>query len=175
MKKRIIVLSILIATLLSGCGSSISQEDYDSKVAELEKVQKELTELKTQNAEKGMSEAGAKAWATESFGEAAQIIIHDKDLYINVPTGFTVSEKSIEALWTKILSGLSLYADYYKMNPEQLPYDSVTIIVLEEETGLDMLSCQFLKNADGSFTQNAAMINISDFNKIAPYLSKAIK
>ena len=47
MKKRIIVLSILIATLLSGCGSSISQEDYDSKVAELEKVQKELTELKT--------------------------------------------------------------------------------------------------------------------------------
>ena len=166
MKKRIIVLSILIATLLSGCGSSISQEDYDSKVAEIEKVQK---------AEKGMSEAGAKACATESFGEAAQIIIHDKDLYINVPTGFTVSEKSIEALWTKILSGLSLYADYYKMNPEQLPYDSVTIIVLEEETGLDMLSCQFLKNADGSFTQNAAMINISDFNKIAPYLSKAIK
>lgn len=39
MKKRIIVLSILIATLLSGCGSSISQEDYDKALQERDKYE----------------------------------------------------------------------------------------------------------------------------------------
>lgn len=173
--KKIITIMIIAATLLTGCSSSVSKDDYDSKVEELEKVQSELTDLKRKTAEDDMSKAGAKAWVAEAFGDNAEVIVNNNDLFVNIPSGYTISEKSIEALWTTVQSALSLYSSYYKENPEQLPYDSVTIIVLEEETRLDMISFQFLKNSDGSFTQNASMVNISDMNTIVPYLNKALK
>ena len=173
--KRILIALFISATMLTGCASSVSQENYDTKVSELEKVQKELTELKKEKAQEDMSQAGAKAWVLESFGEKAKYSISDNDLYVTLDTGYTLSEKSIEALWSDIQSSLSLYGNYYRENPEKLPYDSVTIIVLEEETGLDMISFQLLKCADGSFKQNTSMVNLEDFNKIVPYLNNALK
>lgn len=178
-----------ISIILTGCNSSISQEDYDAKVSELkimqekysekstelETIQKELTKLKTKNAKNEMEKAGAKAWVKTAFGDDAQTIINDNDLYVNIPKGYTISEKSIESLWNKVLSSLSLYRDYYKETPDQLPYDSITIIVLEEETGLDMVSFQILKNTDGTFTQTAVTLNIDDYRSLVPYFSKAIQ
>lgn len=45
MKKRIVVLSILIAILLSSCGSSISQEDYDKILQERNEYEKEYNNV----------------------------------------------------------------------------------------------------------------------------------
>ena len=155
------------------------QEKYDKKVNELEKSlsesQKEVANLKDEVVQKGFSESGAKAWAAESFGDDAQVIINGNDLYINLATGYTVSEKSIEALWNKIVNALTLYSNYYKIAPDNLPYDSVTIFVLEENTGLDMLSFQFLKSeSSDTFEQNSIMINFYDIQTIVQYLQKAM-
>ena len=151
------------------------QKNYESKTDELQSVKQELSDLKLQETKDELSKAGAVAWAETVFGKNIQIIIHDNDLYINIPTGYTISQESIKTLWKNVRSGLTLYAGYYKQNPEQLPYDSVTIIVLEENTGLDMLSFQFLKNSDNTFTETACTINISNSQTIIPYLSDALK
>ena len=159
---------LISITLLTGCSSSVSQEEYD-------KVKKELTELKKEKASTGIDQAGAKAWVTTSFGDNASYTIMDNDLYVVLNSGYTLSEKSIEALWNDINASLSLYGTYYQEAPDQLPYDSVTILVLEEETGLDMISFQFIKAADGSFSQNTSMVNLQDINEIVPYLNNALK
>ncbi|MFQ7080690.1 MAG: hypothetical protein ACLTUZ_15130 [Sellimonas intestinalis] len=44
--KKLLVALFISTILLSGCSSSVSQEDYDAKVKELESVQKELADLK---------------------------------------------------------------------------------------------------------------------------------
>lgn len=172
--KKFIIITVLLATLLTGCSSSISKEDYDSKVEELKNVQAELTELKKEKAEEGIKEAGAKAWVYESFGDNTPYSIMNNNLYVSIESGYTLSSKSIEALWTNVQASLSLYGSYYRENPDKLPYDSVTIIVLEESTGLDMMSFQFRKSADGSFS-NASMVNLQDMKEIVPYLSNALK
>lgn len=173
--KKLLVALFISTILLSGCSSSVSQEDYDAKVKELESVQKELADLKEEKAQKGIDQAAAKAWVSESFGDNASCTIMDNDLYVSLNSGYTLSEKSIEALWNDINAALSLYGAYYRESPEQLPYDSVTILVLEEETGLDMISFQFIKAADGSFSQNTSMVNLQDINEIVPYLNNALK
>lgn len=71
------------------------------------------------------------------------MIVSNNNLYINIPTGYTISEVTISSLWDKVYSALTQYSEYYNASPQSLPYDSVTIIVLNEETGLDMLSFQF--------------------------------
>lgn len=172
--KKFISITVLLATLLTGCSSSISKDEYDSKVAELEKVQKELTDLKKENAEEGIKQAGAKAWVYESFGENVPYVVVANNLYVTIDSGYTLSQKSIEALWTNVQASFSLYGTYYRENPDKLPYDSVTIIVMEEATGLDMMSFQFRKAADSSFT-NASMVNLQDMTKIVPYLNNALK
>lgn len=172
--KKIFIALFISATLLTGCSSSVSKEEYDAKVKELDSVQAELAELKKEKAEEGINQAGAKAWVVESFGENANYTVMDNDLYVAINSGYTLSEKSIEALWNDVNAALSLYGSYYRENPDQLPYDSVTILVLEEETGLDMISFQFLKAADGSFTQNTSMVNLQDINEIVPYLNNAL-
>lgn len=96
------------------------------------------------------------------------------NLYVTIDSGYTLSQKSIEALWTNVQASFSLYGTYYRENPDKLPYDSVTIIVMEEATGLDMMSFQFRKAADSSFT-NASMVNLQDMTKIVPYLNNALK
>ena len=175
MKKRILIPFLLIVTLLSGCGNTVSQKKYDKVVKELEEKQSELTDLKKEQASEGMSQSGAKAWVVESFGDNAETIIYNNNLYVNIPTGYNISEESIKTLWENVNASLPLYGQYYKTNPEQLPYDSVTIIICEEKTGLDMLSFQFLKNADNTFTKTALMINTENINSISPYLKKALK
>ncbi len=45
MKKRILILSLLIVTLLSGCGSTISQEDYDKVVKERDEYKEKYETL----------------------------------------------------------------------------------------------------------------------------------
>lgn len=201
--KQNLLLTIFVFTLcITGC-SSISKEDYDSKTNELENVQQELknvqqdfnnaqkeletmqqelenvkteyADYKKQNVEEELTKAGAKAWAETAFGKDAYISINDKDLYVNIPVGYTLSEKSITSLMNNIFSSLSLYTSYYKTNPEQLPYDSVTIIVLEEKTKLDMISMQFLRNPDDTFTKTATMINMADTTTILSYIDKALQ
>lgn len=154
---------------------SAVQQELVSVQKELESVQKAYANYKKKIVEEEMSKSGAKAWAEVAFGTEAQAIVNSNDLYVNIPVGYTLSEKSIKDLMNKILSGLSLYAKYYRQNPEQLPYDSVTIIVLEEKTNLDMISVQFLKNPDGTFTQNATMINMNDFIEILPYIGNSLQ
>lgn len=184
-----LLLAITIFSICTGGCSSVSKEDYDAKVEELEMVQKELesvqenlkttqkeyAEYKGQIVEEEMKKSGARAWAETAFGTNAYTIINDTDLYVNIPTGYTLSEKSIESLLNKLFSGMSLYTTYYQAEPDQLPYDSITIIVLEENTKLDMLSIQFLKNSDGTFTQTATMINMNDSVKILSYINKALQ
>lgn len=178
MKKKIIFLLLFIMSM-TAC-SSVSQEDYNSKTKELENMktelaniqtelsntQKEYADYKKQIVEEEMAKSGAKGWATTAFGEHAQAIVYDNDLYVNIPTGYTISEKSIKDLWNTILSGVRLYSVYYLTNPEQLPYNCITIIAQDEETGLDILSAQFLKNSDNTFTQNTIMISINEFDTI---------
>lgn len=166
--KKLIITMLISATLLSGCSSSVSQEEYD-------KVKKELTELKKEKSNMEMEQAGAKAWVSASFGDNASYTIMNNNLYVSLNSGYTLSKKSIEALWNDINAALSLYGTHYREAPKQLPYDSVTIIVLEEETGLDMISFQFIKAADGSFSQNTSMVNLQDINEIVPYLNNALK
>ncbi len=72
---------------------------------------------------------------------------------------------------TTLLSSLSLYSTYYATNPEQLPYDSVTIIILDEETKLDMMSLQLLAN--GKF-ENNVMLNMDNFTKLLTYVDNAV-
>lgn len=60
--KKLLVALFISTVLLTGCSSSVSQEDYDAKVKELESVQKELTDLKKEKAQEGIDQAGAKAW-----------------------------------------------------------------------------------------------------------------
>lgn len=186
MRKRLLLTIALFVICLCGC-STISRDEYEAKVNELETVQEELetvqTELenlqksdanyKRQIVESEMSKAGAKAWTETAFGEDACAIINENDLYVSIPVGYTLSEKSIESLLDKIVSGISLYAAYYQAEPERLPYDSVTIIVLEENTKLDMLSIQFLKDSNGSFSQNTTMINLDDSLELISYINKA--
>lgn len=186
MKKKFILFFILffilIITLLSGCGNTVSQEEYDkvnkelkTTQKELKNIQKELNNLEAQKTQEDLVLAAAQAWAEIAFGKSSEAFIHNNNLYVNIPTGYTLSEKSIDALWTNLQSGISLYSTYYKTGPELFPYDSVTIIVLEEETKLDMMSLQFIKNPDGSFSKNASMINLSDSNRIIPFLDKALR
>lgn len=78
--KRILIALFISATMLTGCASSVSQENYDTKVSELEKVQKELTELKKEKAQEDMSQAGAKAWVLESL-EKKQNILYQIMIY----------------------------------------------------------------------------------------------
>lgn len=151
------------------------QQELESVQKELESIQKEYANYRKKNVEEEMSKSGAKAWVETAFGTDAQAIINGNDLYVNIPVGYTLSEKSIQTLMDNILSGLSLYAGYYQLNPEQLPYDSVTIIVLDEGTNLDMISVQFLKNSDGTFTQNATTINMNDYLEILAYIGKALQ
>lgn len=188
MKKKLLLALTMLALCLSGC-SSISEEEYEIKVNELESTKKELeiaqkelettqkefADYKNQIVEDEMKKSGAKAWVETAFGKDACAIINEKDLYVSIPVGYTLSEKSIKSLLNKIFSGASLYTTYYQANPEQLPYDSVTIIVLEENTKLDMMSIQFLKNSDGTFTQNTTMINMDDYLKILSYINKALQ
>ena len=63
---------------------------------------------------------------------------------------------------------------YCKEKPEQLPYDTVSVIILDEYTGLDMISFQFIKNDDGSFSKNQQMVSCVDSIKLIQYLNKAL-
>lgn len=38
---------------------------------------------------------------------------------------------------------------------------------------MDMISFQFIKAADGSFSQNTSMVNLQDIKEIVPYLNNA--
>lgn len=195
MKKIFLLALTTLALCLSGC-SSISEEEFETKVNELESTQKEFestqktletaqkelettqkefADYKNQIVEDEMKKSGAKAWVETAFGKDAYAIINEKDLYVNIPAGYTLSEESIKSLLNKIFSGASLYTTYYQANPEQLPYDSITIIVLDENTKLDMMSIQFLKDQDGNFTQNTTMINMDDYLKILSYINKALQ
>lgn len=188
MRMKLLLIIAISALCMGGC-SSVSKEDYETKVNELETVQKELesvkeelkstqkeyAEYKGQIVESEMKTSGAKGWAETAFGKDAHTIINGNELYVNIPAGYTLSEKSIESLLDKIFSGISLYTAYYQTNPEQLPYDSITIIVLDENTKLDMLSIQFLNNSDGTFSQNATMINMKDYVKILSYINNALQ
>ncbi len=114
------------------------QTELSNTQKEYADYKKKLSRMKWQNRE-------LKDGQLLLFGEHAQAIIYNNDLYVNIPTGYTISEKSINDLWNAILSGVRLYSVYYLTNPEQLPYDCITIIAQDEETGLDILSAQFLK------------------------------
>ena len=117
MKKKIIFLLLFIMSM-TAC-SSVSQEDYNSKTKELENMktelaniqtelsntQKEYADYKKQIVEEEMAKSGAKGWATTAFGEHAQAIVYDNDLYVNIPTGYTISEKSIKALSDHLKNG----------------------------------------------------------------------
>lgn len=193
--KRKLLLALIASLSLTGC-STVSQDEYDlqskelttlqseydakskeleNSVKELSEVQKELIKYKKEKTDKGFAESGGKAWAATSLGESAEVIVSNNNLYINIPTGYTISEVSISSLWDKVYSALTQYSEYYNASPQSLPYDSVTIIVLNEETGLDMLSFQFLKNDDGTFKENSTMVNLLDSQTIIPFLSKAIE
>lgn len=192
MRKKLLAAITVFILLFSGC-SSVSQEDYDAKIKELETAQKELetskTELETvkndlesvkkeyadykqQYVDAELKKAGAVAWVQESFGTEAQAIVNGNDLYVNIPIGFTISQKSINSLMTTLLSSLSLYSTYYATNPEQLPYDSVTVIILDEETKFDMMSLQLLAN--GKF-ENNVMLNMDNITKLLTYVDNAVR
>lgn len=41
-----------------------------------------------------MKGSGAKGWAQTAFGNDVQTIINGKDLYVNIPVGYILSEQS---------------------------------------------------------------------------------
>lgn len=181
----------IVVICITGC-SSVSQKDYDDKVKELKqakddlnKKQEELENAKKdlketqknlenavnkqldsiqQDSQDEMDKAGAKTWGEEVFGKTAKVYVTDNQVFVIIDSKYTTSQKSIKKLWKKIVSGVRLYSGIYKTMPEAFPYDSVTIIARDKKTGLDMMSVQFIKNSDGSFSKNAITFNIDDFS-----------
>ena len=191
MENKVLLLLTITVLCITGC-SSVSQKDYDDKVKELEQVkadlnknQKELegtkkdlneTKKNLENAvnkhldsiqkdsQDEMDKAGAKTWGEEVFGKSAKVYVTDNQVFV-VDSKYTTSQKSIKKLWKKIASGVRLYSGIYKTMPEAFPYDSVTIIARDKKTNLDMMTVQFIKNSNGTFSQNAITFNIDDFSK----------
>lgn len=192
MKNKILLLLSIIVLCITGC-SSVSQKDYDDKIKELKQVKADLNESQEEleNTKKDLKEAnknldnavnehldsiqkdsqdemdkvGAKSWGEEVFGKNTKVYVTDNQVFVVIDSKYTTSQKSIKKLWKKIVSGVRLYSGIYKTMPKAFPYDSVTIIARDKKTNLDMMTVQFIKNSDGSFSKNAITFNIDDFSK----------
>ena len=139
MRKRTLgIFSVtLISLIISACSSGISQEEYDSVVAERDKLQADYDSLNEKYTDKLNEEADtlvddlplsyANAWASSSFSGETSCSISDKTLFVSVMTQEEISSENVSALWDELLSSVTVYTATAELSPDALDFDNISV------------------------------------------------
>lgn len=165
MKRRIALMIITVGCiLLTGCGSSVSQEEYDSlkmeydslsrvnddlmvQIDELKTKYEELVEEKAEMVKAKMETSIPRAWATTYFGDDCLIMFTEESEYLQVicQKNFSVSLEGVRDAYNSVLAsmpGLGVYQDQIKFNRMGVKF--------LQDSGKELLEFVFVKR-DGEY------------------------
>lgn len=188
MKKKII-LALVCAMLLGGCG--ISQEDYDAIIQEKSSLEEQVNSLKTENealkaeneeinskylkleeekkerTEKELAFATTYAWAVTSFGEDT-IILKEDQTYLQIigSDSYDLSQAGFAKLWSTMQTAILLLGQY----KQEIQYDKIAIKFVDSNKK-EIIEFTLKKDGD-AYTLEEINGDLTRSSSIVPYLEQ---
>lgn len=153
MKKTAMVLAVVVAFGLTGCGAKkVPEYEYQKVIQERDQYKEKymgVLEEQTKAAEAQRPLSYAEAWVKASFGDsAAWSIVGGNYLQVIVPTLAPLTADQVEASVKQYQAAVNSLAGMQQVNPEHFEF-SVVLITYLDDSGSEVFTLQIRKGDKG--------------------------